>query len=175
MNTKKVNSKKFCSKCKKNKKLDEFSLNHNTSDGKGTYCKQCANEYNAKWKKENPEKAGKYHYYKYDPNKVTYLQTNPKEWYAYFKKYKNERYKTDPTFRIKQLASQAVSYQKRKDPTQINQPNQCSCCNAPTEKLFATFSKKTLEKLEKINKDRPLLYTDLQNNIIWKCSKCLKK
>jgi superfamily II helicase len=51
---------KVCSKCKKEKSLNDFSINRDNVDGKSGICKQCINEKVRKEyheKKNNPLKA----------------------------------------------------------------------------------------------------------------------
>lgn len=50
---------KTCTKCKKEKSLDEFSPNKQGRYGKQSYCKKCFRVRAAKWRKQNPEESKK--------------------------------------------------------------------------------------------------------------------
>jgi 5-methylcytosine-specific restriction endonuclease McrA len=49
-------AQKQCSKCRKEKPFTQFAKNKTTSDGWSAWCKQCHNEYKAKYRVDNPEK-----------------------------------------------------------------------------------------------------------------------
>ena len=52
--------KKKCSKCKSNKDISMFYRNKAKQDGKQSHCKECHNEINSQWRKDNPDKYSKY-------------------------------------------------------------------------------------------------------------------
>ena len=49
-----------CSKCKKEKSLDEFHNDKSKKDGHCSYCKVCACKSSSRWSKENREKQNEY-------------------------------------------------------------------------------------------------------------------
>ena len=51
---------KFCSKCNKEKSLDEFGKDKYKKGGVSSWCKKCCNERNKNWKVVNSEKVNKY-------------------------------------------------------------------------------------------------------------------
>lgn len=51
------NGTKICTKCGKEKPISEFAKDKRSGDGYTYWCKECRNEHNRKYLKENPEKA----------------------------------------------------------------------------------------------------------------------
>ena len=65
---------KVCPKCETNKPLDEFVKNRRSKDGRGSYCRPCANENARKARARHPETARNY----YRANRERILQTQRK-------------------------------------------------------------------------------------------------
>ena len=50
----------MCSKCKKEKTIDDFYKCKNSLDGYNSWCKECINNYKEQWNKDNSEKVREY-------------------------------------------------------------------------------------------------------------------
>lgn len=72
---------KLCFKCNKEKSLSEFGKDKYKKDGISSWCKECCNERNKKWKAANSEKVNKYKrkYYAANPDKE---HKRIYEWYS---------------------------------------------------------------------------------------------
>jgi hypothetical protein len=102
---------KVCTKCNKEKSIEEFNKRSDSKDGKDIYCKTCKSEMTNKWKKENPIKLKQSKKISdkkwYQNNKQRKTNTNNrwkennteyvKDW---FSSYKKEREKLDPSFKM---------------------------------------------------------------------------
>ena len=121
------NTKK-CTKCKIEKEITEFSPNLSAKDGKHTQCKSCKNEYklankekykeynrkyNREYRNKNKDKRSEYAKEYYQKNKEK-LKEDVKKYYKENKEhhaenckiYQNERYHSDPDFKLSCLVRQ---------------------------------------------------------------------
>lgn len=60
---------KMCSKCRKVKPADEFGLSRSYPDGLYYLCKECANERQREWRRNNPVKSSMH-------NRRAYMKRN---------------------------------------------------------------------------------------------------
>lgn len=63
---------KRCSKCEKEKSIDEFNLDKSKKDGHCSYCRQCSNEHSGKYHNEHRQKLNEYSKAYYLNNKETH-------------------------------------------------------------------------------------------------------
>ncbi len=101
---------KFCSKCKKEKSLEDFSIDHFTRIGRRSHCKKCCNKTARKRYWKNPKKA----------------RTDAKN------RYKNRNLqKTKKRYRKKDLKKKFGITIGKYDEMFENQNGVCAICNKP--------------------------------------------
>lgn len=84
---------KICTKCKKEKSLDNFSKNKNNKDGFQVYCKECFNKNNLIYHKNNKEKKKKY--------AKQYALKNKEKSQKYYQDHKLQILKRQTTYNLK--------------------------------------------------------------------------
>ncbi len=111
---------KICTKCKKHKERREFNKNKNMKDGLQGWCKLCCSEYKKQYQQNISEKIKKQKKKHYDNNSEK-LKEQKKQYYKnnieklrernfrwrknnpeHESKYRKEKYRSDPVYRIKQ-------------------------------------------------------------------------
>jgi len=98
---------KSCSKCEKEKELDEFVKHKKCKDGRAGVCKKCVNldpnksKYHKQWRKNNPDKVKKLRnkWAKNNRDKTQkavkrWLKNNPERYKVLTKKYNKKRSET---------------------------------------------------------------------------------
>jgi hypothetical protein len=70
---------KKCNKCKQVKSQSQFYKHLGSRDGLSNQCKDCKNEYNSKWKGDNPEYMKDYYKQYYEENTKAILAES-REW-----------------------------------------------------------------------------------------------
>jgi hypothetical protein len=86
---------KTCSKCKKEKEIEEFYLDKKCKDGFKNRCKTCLNNHQKEWEKNNVDKRKEYqkeYQKKYVKNNIDKIKDYRKE---YAKEYRKEYYKNN--------------------------------------------------------------------------------
>jgi hypothetical protein len=106
---------KKCTKCGKDKNLEDFPKRKSSNDGYSTRCKECTNEATRKWRHANPEKTKEQRKRSWERNKEHEIKRN-KQW----KKDNAERVKeTKKTWEEKNpdkvKAMKQRDYQKNKE------------------------------------------------------------
>lgn len=157
-NKNKVETKR-CNMCNTFKPLTDFWVNKMTKTGRACYCKQCSIEYK---KSKN--------YVVNLENKKSYSKTHPESWKKYFNDYVKD-YRAEPLNAAKQNYSSRLSIYYRKG--YLIKPKTCTCagCGTSTDKPYAKFMNKFIIKGFK----KTMFMDELIKNIIWVCSKCIKK
>lgn len=106
---------KKCSKCKKIKPISEFCRNRGNKDGLHYQCKECERkvrkenlnnykEYQKNWKKNNPEYYKNYYINnreKLNKRSLKYNKLNPFKVRKYSNKWRKDKIKKDPKFRLR--------------------------------------------------------------------------
>jgi len=116
---------KKCSKCKQEKKLDQFCKNTRYKDGRHDTCKQCRKEYNdnnkekikesgKQWRVNNLDYGKQWRVNNPDKYKALYIISNNKKTkeqivldnklsQSYKAKWTKDKYKNDPKYRLSQI------------------------------------------------------------------------
>lgn len=123
---------KICSRCKIEKKFNDFSKCKNKKDGLNIYCKVCLKEFykqyysdnkdkinkkNNKWRETNKQYFKQYHI-KYDAEYRINNKDKISQQYKQYRKHnkdkinqrKNNCYKTNPTYRLNSIVSGSIKY-----------------------------------------------------------------
>lgn len=72
---------KKCSKCRRTKRLSEFSKHRGTKDGRQVWCKKCLGARNKRWFADNPERKLELNR-RWRKDNAERLRTNRLAWYA---------------------------------------------------------------------------------------------